>query len=265
MYGTNHGFYYLYLSCCELHDTRLLNPDGIPAKDATSSTRCGGECSPCGGIPRSISAGLRLSGAGGLSFLCLCLFGGSALAEFESPKSEYFTGFEASDNYASGYVGAGYALGKAGLYEPGFRLRAVGAYGRYRYDGALLTDHGYVPATFDGEDAFLAALAGYQFRTGRLITKLFAGIEAEDQHIVPHDPNNSVQGSALGLRLQQETWLDISPRFYLSADASYGTAFHEYCALSRLGFRATHRFASATRSTTLAAPAAFCDSAEFTL
>jgi hypothetical protein len=150
---------------------------------------------------KRISAGLRLSGAGGLSFLCLCLFGGSALAEFESPKSEYFTGFEASDNYASGYVGAGYALGKAGLYEPGFRLRAVGAYGRYRYDGALLTDHGYVPATFDGEDAFLAALAGYQFRTGRLITKLFAGIEAEDQHIVPHDPNNSVQGSALGLRL----------------------------------------------------------------
>ena len=82
-----------------------------------------------------------------------------------------------------------------------------------------------------------------QFRTGRLITKLFVGIEAEDQHIVPHDPNNSVQGSALGLRLQQETWLDISPRFYLSADASYGTAFQEYCALSRLGFRATHRFA----------------------
>ena len=64
---------------------------------------------------KRISAGLRLSGAGGLSFLCLCLFGGSALAEFQSPKSEYFTGFEASDNYASGYVGAGYALGKAGL------------------------------------------------------------------------------------------------------------------------------------------------------
>jgi len=50
---------------------------------------------------------LRLRAAGGLSFLCLCLFGGSALAEFESPKSEYFTGFEASDNYASDYVGGG--------------------------------------------------------------------------------------------------------------------------------------------------------------
>jgi hypothetical protein len=102
---------------------------------------------------RRISAWLRASGAGGLLFLCICLLGGAASAEFDSPKTEFFTGFEASDNYASGYVGAGYALGKAGLYEPGFRLRAVGAYGRYHYDGALLTDAGYVPTTFDGEDA----------------------------------------------------------------------------------------------------------------
>jgi hypothetical protein len=43
----------------------------------------------------------------GLTLRCLCLFEASASAEFESPKSEYFTGFEASDNYASGHVGAG--------------------------------------------------------------------------------------------------------------------------------------------------------------
>lgn len=57
-------------------------------------------------------------------------------------------------------------------------------------------------------------MVGYQFRPGRLIVKLFAVIEAEDQHIVPHDPNNSVQGSELGLRLQEESWLDISPRLF---------------------------------------------------
>ena len=61
---------------------------------------------------RRIWARLRAGGAGGLLFLCLCLFGGN----------EYFTGLEASDNYASGYVGAGYALGKAGLYERGWML-----------------------------------------------------------------------------------------------------------------------------------------------
>ena len=137
----------------------------------------------------------------------------------DAPRTEIFTGFEGSDNYASGYVGGRYALSKTGLYEPGFWLRAVGAYGRYHYDGTLPVDGGDVPVTFDGEDAFLAALVGYQFRPGRLIVKLFAGIEAEDQHIVPHDPHNSVQGREFGLRLQAETWLDISPSLFLSADA----------------------------------------------
>jgi Cellulose biosynthesis protein BcsS len=113
----------------------------------------------------------------------------------------------------------------------------VRSYGRYHYDGALPGNDGEVPTTFDGEDAFLSALVGYQFRPGRLIVKLFAGIEAEDQHIVPHDPNNLVQGSELGLRLQAETWFDISPRVFLSADAAYGTAFQEYCGLARFGLR----------------------------
>jgi hypothetical protein len=36
-----------------------------------------------------------------------------------------------------------------------------------------------------------------------------------------------VQGSELGLRLATETWLDVSPRLFVSADASYGTAFQE--------------------------------------
>ena len=134
-------------------------------------------------------------------------------------------------------MGGSYALSKTGLFEPGFRLRAVGAYGRYHYDGTLPGNDGEAPTTFDGEDAFLSALVGYQFRPGRLIVKLFAGIEAEDQHIVPHDPNNLVQGSELGLRLQAETWFDISPRVFLSADAAYGTAFQKYCGLARFGLR----------------------------
>jgi hypothetical protein len=142
-----------------------------------------------------------------------------------------------SDNYASGYVGGGYALGKAGLYERGFRLRAIGAYGRYDYEGTLPVDGDYLPTTFDGQDAYLAALVGYQFRPGRFILKLFAGIEAEDQDIKPHDPNNSVQGSALGFKLQAESWFDLSERYFLSADAAYGTAFQEYWAQARLGYR----------------------------
>jgi len=157
-------------------------------------------------------------------------------AEPDPPHSEMFTGFEASNNYASGYVGGGYAFGK-GLYAPGWRVRAVGAYGQYHYDGALFDGADYVGATFDGQVGFAAALAGYQFRPGAVIVKLFAGIEAEDQHIEPRDPNNTVQGTEIGLRLLAETWYDISSRWFLSADASYGTAFQDYCSLARVGFR----------------------------
>jgi hypothetical protein len=194
-----------------------------------------------GGVARGLRAWLRVSGAGGLLYLGLSLAAPISFAAPDAPRTEYFTGFEVSDNYASAYVGGGYALGKAGLYGEGWRLRAVGAYGPYHYDGSLLIDGAYRPTTFDGQNSFAAALLGYQLRPGRLILKLFAGIEAEDQHIVPHDPNNSVQGSALGLRLQAESWLDLSERMFVSADATYGTAFQEYWALARLGLRLGER------------------------
>ena len=132
---------------------------------------------------RGVWAWLRASGAGGVLRLGLCLSASEVLAEPGAPRTEYFTGFEASDNYASGYVGVGYAFGKAGYAAPGFRLRAVGAYGRY-YDGSLPLDGMSLPTTFDGQNAFGAALLGYEFRANRLILKLFAGIV--------HDPNNSV-------------------------------------------------------------------------
>ena len=58
---------------------------------------------------------------------------------------------------------------------------------------------------------------------------------------MPHDPNNTVQGSAIGLRLQAESWLDVSRRLFVSADAPYGMAFQEYCALARIGYRVRPR------------------------
>lgn len=104
-------------------------------------------------VERGIGAWLRASGAGSVLLLGLCLSEYEALAEPNSPRTEYFTGFEVSDNYASGYVGAGYAFGKAGYAAPGFRLRAVGAYGRYDYEGSLIIDGTSLPTTFDGQDA----------------------------------------------------------------------------------------------------------------
>jgi hypothetical protein len=101
-----------------------------------------------------------------LAVLALGLAASSAAAEPEAPRNEIFTGFEASDNYASGYLGGGYAFGK-GLYAPGWRLRSVAAYGRYHYDGTLEVLPGVTaPIEFDGQDYFGSALAGYQRPSG---------------------------------------------------------------------------------------------------
>jgi hypothetical protein len=88
--------------------------------------------------------------------------------------------------------------------------------------------------TFDGQVGFAAAFVGYQFRPGAVIVKVLGGIEVEDQHVVPRDPNNSVQGTETSLRILAETWYDISQRWFVSADAAYGTAFQEYFSLARL-------------------------------
>jgi hypothetical protein len=189
-----------------------------------------------GGSIAGVRSALRGSGALCAAVFALGVSANTARAEPDAPHTELFTGIETSDNYTSGYVGGGYAFGK-GLYAPGLRLRAVGAYGRYDYDGALFDGSNYVATTFDGQDSFAAALIGYQFRPGAVIVKLFGGIAVEDQHIVPHDPNNAVQGTEVGFRLLAETWYDIAPRWFLSADASYGTAFQEYWSLARVGFR----------------------------
>jgi len=89
-----------------------------------------------GGIIAGVRCALRGSGALGVAIFALGLSAEGACAQSDTPHTEMFTGIETSDNYTSGYVGEGYAFGKD-LYAPGLRLRAVGAYGRYDYDGAL--------------------------------------------------------------------------------------------------------------------------------
>jgi hypothetical protein len=80
---------------------------------------------------------------------------------------------------------------------------------------------------------------GYQFRPGRFIVKVFAGIEREDQHIVPHDPNE--RGGEIGLRLRTETWFDLSPRAFLWRTLLTVLPFRSICSQVQLGFWVTPR------------------------
>jgi hypothetical protein len=183
----------------------------------------------------------------------ICLLGAGLLlaslapAAAQDPHAEIFTGLDASNNATTGYLGAGYAFGK-GLYAPGWRVRAVGSLGRYDYRGTLFGGGSDLGTSFDGDASYGAALLGYQFRADALIVKLFAGVEAEDQSISPRDPANAVQGSAVGLKLVMESWLDVSPLWFLSADAAYGTAFQQYWSLARVSDRVSRSGSKAALS-----------------
>jgi Cellulose biosynthesis protein BcsS len=190
-----------------------------------------------GCVPSDFRAWFRVSGPRAALFLSLWLIAsGTASAGpdgADGAHTEIFTGLDATDNSTQGYVGGGYAFGK-GMDERGLRFRVLGAFGGYNYESG---PGGAPPTQFDGQDVFGAALLGYQIGGGGTVLKLFAGIEAENQAITPHDPNNAVQGQALDLKLQAEGWLDLSERSILSVDAAYGSAFQEYWGLARVGYR----------------------------
>ena len=124
----------------------------------------------------------------------------AASAGSEDPHAEIFTGVEASNNAVSGYLGGGYAFGK-GLYEPGWRLRAVGSLGRYDYQGSVFGGGRISTPPLTARRVSVLSSSAIRFRRGDLTLKLFAGAEAEDQDISPRDPRNSVQGSAVGFRI----------------------------------------------------------------
>jgi hypothetical protein len=97
-----------------------------------------------------------------------------------------------------------------------------------------------VPVTFDGEDAFLSALVGYQFRPGRLIVKLFASrprisISSRTTHITRCKAVNWASGC------RPRPGSTSRPAFFSPPTPAYGTAFQEYCSLARLGLRVRPR------------------------
>ncbi len=101
---------------------------------------------------------------------------------------------EVGKNYTTVYAGGGYAFGE-GFDAPGWRLRAVGAWGTYDYERVLFDGSAYRRLIFGGQVLFLAAQAGYQLQFGRSVAKAFAGIEAVDQAIVLSIPATRCRGA----------------------------------------------------------------------
>lgn len=157
------------------------------------------------------------------------------------PWGEVWAGAEATPDAWAVYSGTTIAP-FGGLHAPGFRLRAVGGYGRYGYDGnRLVGGKVVVPTAFRGTVSFTEALVGWQVGLGSLTSKAFVGYAYETRLVSPHDPVTRLTGAASGVKLALENWVDLGPRWWGALDGSWSSVHSSYWTRARIGWRAIGR------------------------
>jgi hypothetical protein len=119
------------------------------------------------------------------------------------------------------------------MFSDGLRLRSAGGYGGYTYTGHRGTER----QSFEAETLFTDFLVGYLKRFGPLTAKAFGGVSAIRHDIEPFDPDNPVQGLAIGPKAVAELWLNMGPVAWSSLDASWTSAHQTYAGRLRAGYR----------------------------
>jgi len=162
--------------------------------------------------------------------------GPSVTATVPTPSWETWIGAEASSHSWSLYSGLTYSP-FASIRADGLRLRAVAGYGRYDYATHRWTGTGLVPQSVAGTTTFADGLLGYQWSTGPVTIKAFAGVATEGHTLTPEDPYSSLQGVATGARVLVEGWVDWTPQFWSSADLSWSSLRDSQSLRLRSGYR----------------------------
>lgn len=163
-----------------------------------------------------------------LALSCAAVRAEDVLGGALEPQSESWAGGIATRHGYALYTGVTWAP-TGSIRDDGFRLRASGGKGVYRYgSGASRTW---------GEVSFGDLLAGYHAQIGSATIKGFAGI-AGDGHVTdPHDPGYALDGAAIGLKLAFEGWFDLTAAVWSAVDLSWSKAHSTYATRGRIGWR----------------------------
>ncbi len=159
-------------------------------------------------------------------------------ASVEEASRESWVGAEAFRRTWSVYTGSTYAP-FSNLRQDGVRLRAVSAVSGYSYAGRRFDPASGVAIwqTFRGQARIVDLLAGYQWRTGDLTLKVFAGYRHSAVAIAPFDPETLVQGQMHGAKGALEIWYNMTPRHWAALDLTAATPFKSYSHRLRLADR----------------------------
>ena len=138
-----------------------------------------------------------------------------------------FSVSDASKHSYSGIVGALIAPFKD-LDTSGLRFWLVGEGGVYKYPAS----NEMIRGTFESGDA----MAGYAFEGDFYSVNLLAGFNAINHTLSNVDPENKVQGTAFGVKVRADAWVNPTPKTLTYGEAEYSTAFRTYFTKAKFGY-----------------------------
>jgi outer membrane immunogenic protein len=151
--------------------------------------------------------------------------------EESSNKVLAFSGLDVSKYSLDGWAGTLIAPSKD-LDTSGPRVWFLGGAGMYKYSAEGTSFHGTVST---GE-----ALAGYAFEGDNYSINVLGGFHAINHMVSPFDPENQVQGTALGIKGRVDAYVTPTQSTMLYGEAEYSTAFRTFYTSGQFGFDVTN-------------------------
>jgi hypothetical protein len=152
----------------------------------------------------------------------------SAGAQGSGARFLLFSGLDLWRHGTFLYGGALWSPG--GLDRDGFTLKAMISGGRYDYLSGSL-------GTVTGRELVAQLMPGWRFKFGTAELKVFAGLDLQNHHLDPDDPQSGLRGGDAGLRTAFELWVEPTPDTMIAADGSVSTIEHSYSIHGALGWR----------------------------
>ena len=155
-------------------------------------------------------------------------YASAAMPDRQAPNRVLaFTGADIAKDSYSGWVGGLIAPFKD-LDTSGLRVYLMGEGGTYKYPVA----GGSIRGIYSSGDA----LVGYGFEGDNYSINLLAGANAINHMLSDIDPENSVQGTAIGAKVRGDAWVNPTANTLSYGEAEYSTAFRTYYTKAKVGF-----------------------------
>jgi hypothetical protein len=172
-----------------------------------------------------------------IAFTALCVSACSASADsFES--GDRFLFFSGTDLWRNGgFLHGGLLWSPGGLDRQGFVLKSLISGGTYRYTSGSIGG-----ATVRGREFVALLMPGWRFKWGTTEVDIYAGLDAENHRLSPDDPDSSLRGTDVGVRMAADYWTEPSQGTMLQLNGSLSTIDNSYSAHAAFGWRMFERF-----------------------